>query len=120
MKEDGLRIKNAELKKIKNVKKNKMTPESKLKKEVKEYLQKSGWFIFHIRQGKHCHKGISDNIAIKEGVVAFIEYKSEKGKLSPEQLLFQLEVVQHGGKYEVIRSLEDAVKLNEYVRQAVY
>lgn len=97
-----------------------MTLETKLKKQVKEYLQKTGWFIFHIRQGKHCYKGISDDIAIKEGITVFVEFKTPEGKQSPEQILFEHQVKEHGGRYVIIRSLEDAIKLNEYVNQAVY
>lgn len=98
----------------------KQTEETQLKKQVKEYLKKTGWFVFHIRQGKHCYKGVSDDIGIREGQVVFLEFKTDKGKQSAEQILFEYQVKEHGGKYVILRSLEDAIKLNEWIKQAVY
>lgn len=96
------------------------TEETALKLEIKKYLKLTGWFVFHIRQGKHCYKGISDWIGIKDGVVVFIELKTPVGKESMAQMLFREDVTEHGGNYWVIRSLENAISLNKFVNEAVY
>lgn len=97
-----------------------MTEETKLKQEIKQYLKVSGWFVFHIRQGKHCYKGISDLIGIKEGITCFIEIKTKTGKLSADQIAFRSEVMSHGGIYKILTSFNDAMDLNDWANQAVY
>lgn len=47
-----------------------------------------------------------------------IECKSEKGKLSPEQERFILQVIHHGGVAGVARSVEDAFQLLDRARKA--
>ena len=59
-------------------------------------------------------KGRSDLSAIKDGKVAFLEVKTEKGRPTPEQLNF-IKVMQekYGCKAGIVRSAEDAVRLLE-------
>lgn len=46
-----------------------------------------------------------------------IEMKTEKGRQSPEQGLWQLKVEQHGYKYAVVRSLDEFMNtINQYLR----
>ena len=85
----------------------KMTEETRIKDEIKSFLDATGWFHFHILQRRYAYKGISDIIAIRDGQVAFIEVKSKKGKLSPEQIKFQADVTASGGLYIVARSYVD-------------
>ena len=59
-------------------------------------------------------KGTSDLIAIGHGDILFIELKRPKGKQSPEQVVFQKEMVSRGFNYVVVRSLEDIEKVIEY------
>lgn len=85
-----------------------MTPEQKIKKEIKQYLRLYGWFVFHIHsQSKYAYPGISDLIAIKDGVTLFLEVKTDKGVLSSAQIEFRNNVESHGGKYFIVRSIED-------------
>ena len=54
--------------------------------------------------------GVSDMILLKPNSLhgyLCIENKTPKGKQSPEQVLFQEAVERNGGKYIVIRSLEE-------------
>ena len=59
-------------------------------------------------------KGTSDLIAIGHGDTLFIALKRPKGKQSPEQVVFQKEIVSRGFNYVVVRSLEDIEKVIEY------
>jgi hypothetical protein len=86
------------------------TPEDTVKKECIDWLKKNGWFHFNIRQGKHCYKGISDRIAMKNGVVLFIEFKSSKGKLSDDQKKFKKNVDKQNCYYIIARSYKDIEK----------
>jgi len=60
--------------------------------------------------------GVSDMILLKpnsqHGYLC-IENKTPKGKQSPEQVLFQEAVEQNGGKYIIIRSLDEFMKAIE-------
>lgn len=85
-----------------------MATEQQIQGDIQEYLRYKGWFVFKIhQQGKYCYKGISDLIAVKNGVTIYVEVKNEKGKLRPEQLKFMEDIEQHGAKYLVARSIDD-------------
>lgn len=86
-----------------------------MRKTIKDYLQHAGWFIFPVSQrGYHCYAGISDYIALKNGVVLFIEVKTGTGKLSLSQKEFGVNVTDKGGHYVLARSWQD---VSEYIRQ---
>ncbi len=84
-----------------------MTEETRVKNEINEFLDRTGWFHFHVMQGKWSYKGISDIIAVRRGQVAFIEVKSKTGKLSKFQEEFNTNITDHGGLYVVTRSYRD-------------
>jgi len=85
----------------------KKTPENLVKREIKDWLSLKGWFHFPILQGLGAYPGIPDIIAMKNGVVLFIEVKSEKGKLSPSQQDFFRNVENQGCNYIIARSYKD-------------
>ena len=86
--------------------------ESDVKRKVREYLMKAGWFIFNIhQQGQFCHRGISDYIAVKSGRVLFMEGKTPVGgKQSKYQIKFEKDIKEHGGEYLLVNSLESLVE----------
>lgn len=51
--------------------------------------------------------GASDLIIIHSGFLAFIELKTEKGVLSPQQREFALRVTENGFMYKICRSLSE-------------
>ena len=57
-----------------------MTPETAVKKSIRDYLKLSGWFTFSIMQGLGSYRGIADIYAIKNGNGLWIEVKAGKGK----------------------------------------
>ncbi len=91
-------------------------PHSALKRQVTDYLRVTGWFVFPVFQGApkvpvHIHKGISDLIAVKDGRVLFIEIKTGRDKLRPDQQKFRADIESHGGRYIEARCLEDVAGL---------
>jgi len=93
------------------LKQKKISPETAVKKQIKDYLNVYGWYCFPIFQGLGAHKGISDLIACKGGITLFIEVKTNKGKQSPHQKHFQDCIEQAGGIYILARSYIDIEKL---------
>lgn len=57
--------------------------------------------------------GVSDMILLKStsqyGFLC-IENKTPKGRQEPEQKVFQFEVERHGGKYIIVRSIDEFIK----------
>ncbi len=84
-----------------------MTPEGQIQKEVKQYLQWTGWFVFKNHQTLGSYKGIADLTAMKKGRTLWIEIKRPKGKLSVHQEKFKADIEKCGGEYLVIRSLDE-------------
>lgn len=74
---------------------------------IRKFLRLNGWYVIRVQQGMGCHKGLSDLIVIRKGVVVFIEVKKEKGFQSPYQKIFEAEIKIHGGNYFVARSIND-------------
>ncbi len=64
---------------------------------------------FYRAMPKHSKKGIPDIIVIVAGRFIGIEVKTDKGKLSPDQVEFGRECVRNGGEYVVARSVEDVL-----------
>lgn len=85
--------------------------ETVLLRQIRECLKFYGWFVIRIQQGLGCHKGISDLIAIRDGKTIYIEIKKPGGVLSEYQKKFRDDVEAHGGKYVVMKDVEDVLKL---------
>lgn len=88
--------------------------EKEIQNEIRRYLQIRGWYVIRIQQGMGAHKGLSDLIAVKDGRVVFAEIKTPRGRLSEYQREFERELAAHGGEYAVLRSVEDAMRLDKY------
>ncbi len=84
-----------------------MTPETKIKTEIRSWLVINHWFQFPILQGMGAHKGISDLIACRNGIVLFIEVKTPKGKLSEHQMVFRDNIQFANCHYVIARGYED-------------
>ena len=96
----------------------KQTPENLVKEEIKDWLDVYGFFHFHLRAGLGCYPGLPDKIAVKNGVVLFIEIKGPKGYLSDAQTLFGDNLLERDCHYIVARGYEDIEKYwNKYGRR---
>ena len=87
--------------------------ENEIQSAIREYLRMRGWYVIRIQQGMGAHRGLSDLIAVKDGRVVFAEIKTPRGRLSEYQERFREEIAAHGGEYAVLRSVEDAMRLEE-------
>lgn len=59
--------------------------------------------------GMGVHPGFADLIVISSGRVLFLEVKSRKGTLRPEQAAFRDDVMRQGFAWALVRSLDDAL-----------
>jgi len=93
-----------------------MTPETKVKGEVQEFLTKSGIFFMRLQSGKVkvrgawmylCPRGTADIIVFLGQRVAWIEMKQASGELRASQVEFQAKVEAAGHPYLVARSVDD-------------
>lgn len=97
----------------------KLTPETIIKRTIKQYLGYQGWFNFPILQGIGSHRGICDIIAAKNGVTLYIEIKTPKGKLSTHQEIFKDSIERAGCVFVVVRCLEDIIAACDNVKEMV-
>ena len=92
--------------------KRRQNPETKIRKEIQDYLRERGWFVFPNTQGLGCYRGISDLTAMKDGRIVWIEIKTPKGKQSYEQWEFEQKVAQYGKcEYLIARCVEDLKRI---------
>ena len=95
----------------------KVTPETALKRMIKQALGYQGWFVWPVIQSIGSYPGAPDLIAHKGGVTLNIETKAPKGKQSPAQLEFERQITEHGCVYIVCRSYED-IEANDAFKRA--
>jgi hypothetical protein len=87
-------------------------PETLILNAIKEYLQWRGFFVYRNQQNIGSHRGLADLTALKAGLPAiYVEVKSAKGKLSPDQIKFADNVVNAGHCYFMARSVEEIENL---------
>jgi hypothetical protein len=98
--------------------------ETETQAAILDYLRLRGHFCFRVNQipatfldrhgerqfrrfPKYAMKGVPDIVLIHEGKFFGVECKSEKGKLSSDQVEFERKCVAAGGEYIVARSIDD-------------
>jgi hypothetical protein len=86
---------------------SKTTPETRLKRAIKQYLGYRGWFVRHIIQGMGAYRGIPDILATKGGLTIEIEAKAPKGRQSEHQIKYQADLEAHGGTYLLIKDISE-------------
>lgn len=89
--------------------------ESSIMHGIQQVLGMRGWRVFRVPPSVYSSKGWCDLISIKNGIVAFIECKSAKGKLSPTQKQFSQQISDAGGIYILARSEEFVCKTLEAI-----
>lgn len=60
---------------------------------------------------RYCRRGVPDIVAVVKGIYIGLEVKTGRGKQSTEQRRFQEDLEEVGGRYHLVRSLEDIEKL---------
>lgn len=100
--------------------------ETQIQASICDYLAMKGYFFWRVNNipvydttrkiyralPKYTPKGISDIIVIIKGIFYGLEVKTDKGRQSPEQKIFQEDVERSGGKYFIVRSIDDVIKLD--------
>lgn len=98
-----------------------MAQESETQKAIVQYLTFK--HIFHWRQNSGAFKteaggfyrmgakGAPDIFVVKEGTIYAIEVKSLTGRQNANQVSFQTDLERAGGKYFVVRTLDDVFKI---------
>ncbi len=87
--------------------------ENVIQAHIKQYLTMKGWLVIQnatYQQLVTAHKGLSDLICVREGLVLFLEVKRPGGKLSPHQEKFKEEIEAHGGNYMVAFGIDDLLE----------
>jgi hypothetical protein len=74
-------------------------------KEYKQYV------LIDLRRVQGLPEGFSDLLFVGDGCVAFIETKTETGRVRPEQESFLSLMASRGHRAGVARSVEDAMKI---------
>lgn len=108
--------------------KNNSMKESEIQSAICEYLAIRGRCFFRLnnipafsrgadgsvrmrRLPKHTPRGLPDIVVVVGGVFFGLEVKRPKTYQSPEQKEFERWVKSHGGKYAVVRSIDDVQAL---------
>jgi len=103
------------------VKNNKLVlNETDIKEQIRDYLDKTGVYNFHILQGIGCEPGLPDRIAyLKNGIVLHIEVKNPNGGIqSVEQKEFQYNMERNNQVYLLIDNVDDLIAaVNHYKKQ---
>lgn len=84
--------------------------ESMVKSQVKDLLDASGIFHYHVLQGLGCYPGLPDRVMHLGGHVVYLEIKKPTGALSENQTKFQDQCSSDDVEYWVIRDVEDLQK----------
>jgi len=73
--------------------------EKHVRKKIVTMLQIKRWYVYWNLQGLGCKTGLSDLVAVKNGIVIWIEVKKPGGKQSPGQITFEADITGAGGNY---------------------
>lgn len=95
--------------------------ETDIKRQIKDYLSYfPDIFYFSLVAGLGSLRGLPDMIVVKDGEVFFVEVKTPTGVQSQAQIEFESKLRYVGGKYLLVRSLEEFIlKINEKTKKTV-
>lgn len=96
--------------------------ETQIQRAILQYLRAKRFFVVRLnntgvwdpagsffRKSPNVTPGVSDLVMVHRGLSYWIEIKTPAGRQSPDQKVFQANVERAGGKYVVLRSLDEAV-----------
>lgn len=89
-----------------------MTPETKIKKAIKEYLNLLGIDHYYNLQGMGGYPGLPDMCFFdkRDNMLVFLEVKTPKGKMSPHQIKFKEMIKPYKVKHLMARSVDDVIE----------
>ena len=92
--------------------------ESEIRNAIKCHLELKGWVVIRMGAPVFGEKGMGGLLCMKNGITAWVETKSEKGKMSDGQKKFANNVDRGGGLYILARSVEYAIKMLDSIEIA--
>lgn len=78
---------------------------------IPAFNRKEGGGITMRRLPKYTPRGLPDIIVVAGGQFIALEVKSAIGRQSPDQKITQQDIERHGGKYFLVRSVDDVIKI---------
>ena len=63
-------------------------PEAEYQEQIIQLAEACGWLVWHDQDSRRNRAGLPDLLMVRGPVLLFIEVKTEKGKVSPEQEAF--------------------------------
>ncbi len=84
-----------------------MTPEGRVKTEIRKWLTANHIFWSSIQNGPGAKPGDPDLIICFHGMFIGVEVKAPNGVQSPLQIVRQNEIIASGGRYVVVHSLDE-------------
>jgi Holliday junction resolvase len=95
-------------------------PETYILRATRSLFQLYGFGVLRMPPSIYTSgKGIPDLLVMKNGRVWFVEIKTPKGKLSPQQEKMKLMCEYYGVPYLVIRSVEEAQEIIEKIKKEI-
>ena len=92
------------------------TAEGLLKTRIRKFLTAEGIFWSSVQGGPGSKPGDPDLIACIDGNFVGIEVKTVGGRQSPIQKKREEEIIASGGRYVVVRRMEDIEQLIKVIR----
>ena len=81
--------------------------EQDIKKAIKDYLTRNGFFWVAVKGGAHSKPGDPDLVACIEGRFVGLEAKTDEGVVGDVQAMRGVQIRRAGGIWAVVRSVED-------------
>lgn len=69
---------------------------------VDDLARHLGWIGYHTYDSRRSEKGFPDRVYVRERVI-FIEFKTERGRVRPEQVTWGQRLLGAGAEYHLIR-----------------
>ena len=98
-----------------------MTPEGKIKTEIKKYLDSLGdlcWYFMPAMNG-YGRKGIPDIVGCFSGVFFAFEVKSAEGKATPWQERELEKILKTGSRAAIVRNVADVDAIISELRHGI-
>lgn len=89
------------------MKQAKRMSEAALQRKVIRELNALGWIVW--KWESPGRRGVPDLIALRDGIVIFIEVKTPEGRLSPGQTKMIRDMLRAGALVYLVRSTDDAI-----------
>lgn len=76
--------------------------ESEFQKNVISLAKQLGWLVYHTYDSRMCEPGFPDLVLVKHKTL-FRELKTQKGRLTKEQVIWQDKLIGNGSDYAIWR-----------------